>query len=92
MRSCGPEWRWIFIRIAAVGTLKSVAPMLTGSRAGLLEASAPQVGHKQIGDQRDRACGDRASRQERNQVAVRSCANACDVPGCRKQRHRSSIV
>ena len=28
-----------------VGTLKSVAPMLTGNRAGLLEASAPQVGH-----------------------------------------------
>jgi len=31
--------------MAAVGTLKSVAPMLTGNRAGLLEASGPQVGH-----------------------------------------------
>ncbi len=28
-----------------VGTLKTVAPMLTGKRAGLLEASEPQVGH-----------------------------------------------
>src|SRR4030095_12685785 len=44
-RSCGPEWRWIFIRIAMVGTLNRVAPILTGNRAGLLEASAPQVGH-----------------------------------------------
>ncbi len=44
MRSCGPEWRWIFRRIAVVGTLNSVPPTLTGSRAGPLEAS-PQVGH-----------------------------------------------
>ncbi len=45
MRSCGPEWRWIFMRIAAVGTLKRVPPMLTGNRAGPLDPSAPQVGH-----------------------------------------------
>ena len=32
-------------RIAIVGTLKRVAPMLTGKRAGLLEASGPHVGH-----------------------------------------------
>src|SRR2546423_10787825 len=45
MRSCAPEWRWIFMRIAAVGTLKSVAPMLIGNRAGALDPSGPQVGH-----------------------------------------------
>ena len=28
-----------------VGTLNSVPPMLTGNRAGLLDACAPQVGH-----------------------------------------------
>ena len=33
------------MRIAAVGTLKSVAPMLIGSRAGALDPSGPQVGH-----------------------------------------------
>ena len=33
------------MRTAAGGTLKMVAPMLTGSRAGPLETSAPQVGH-----------------------------------------------
>ena len=33
------------MRIAAVGTLKRVAPMLTGNRAGPLETSGPQVGH-----------------------------------------------
>ncbi len=33
------------MRIAAAGTLNSVAPMLTGSRAGALDASGPQVGH-----------------------------------------------
>ena len=37
--------RWIFMRTAAVGTLKMVAPMLTGNRAGALETSASQVGH-----------------------------------------------
>src|SRR5438874_9753940 len=45
MRSCAPEWRCIFMRIAAVGTLKSVAPMLIGNRAGALDPSGPQVGH-----------------------------------------------
>jgi hypothetical protein len=35
----------MFIRIAAVGTLKTVAPMLTGNRAGVLDVSTPQVGH-----------------------------------------------
>ena len=44
-RSCGPEWRWIFRRIAAVGTLKSVAPTLTGNRSGALAGATPQVGH-----------------------------------------------
>ncbi|MEH2499063.1 hypothetical protein V1294_005542 [Bradyrhizobium sp. AZCC 1678] len=44
-RSCGPEWRWIFRRIAAVGTLKSVAPTLTGNRPGALAGRATQVGH-----------------------------------------------
>ena len=33
------------MRIAMVGTLNSVAPMLTGNRVGSLEASGSQVGH-----------------------------------------------
>src|SRR6516165_1929932 len=35
----------MFMRIAVVGTLKSVPPMLTGNRAGPCEPSASQVGH-----------------------------------------------
>ena len=33
------------MRIAAVGTLKSVPPTLTGNRAGPLRGIGPQVGH-----------------------------------------------
>jgi len=45
MRSCGPECRWIFIRIAAAGRLNSVPPTLTGSLSGAFAPPAPQVGH-----------------------------------------------
>src|ERR1700722_6590783 len=45
MRSCGPVWCWIFIRIDPEGTLNSVEPTLTGSRAGPLAGSTSQVGH-----------------------------------------------
>ncbi|MBV9455937.1 MAG: methylenetetrahydrofolate reductase C-terminal domain-containing protein [Bradyrhizobium sp.] len=44
-RSCGPEWRWIFMRTADVGTLNSVSPTLTGRRSGAAVGSTPQVGH-----------------------------------------------
>ena len=70
MRSCGPEWRWIFMRIAAVGTLNSVAPTLTGSRAGAAGAVRAPGRPQQIGDERDRARRDRAAQQDRNQVAA----------------------
>ena len=33
------------MRIAAVGTLNSVPPTLTGSRSGPSEPTVPQVGH-----------------------------------------------
>src|SRR3954452_5977567 len=44
-RSCGPECRCTFLRTAAVGTLNSVPPTLTGSRDGSLDFSGSQVGH-----------------------------------------------
>ena len=58
------------MRIAAVGTLNSVPPMLTGNRAGALDAVRAPGRPQQIGDQRDRARRDRACQHDRNHVAA----------------------